>query len=193
MSAPALQAYQNGSGQVSADNLNSFIQSCDNIAQLRAFTGLPGIEVYIRGFVSANDGGQGPFYWNVAAGQTDNGTTVVVPSSAAAGAWNRSDFTAIEAIPYTLSVPTVGFNITVPNNVNAYVINPAGTLATGTFVMPAAPYDGQRLKFTSSQTVTTLTVTANTGQTVLGSPGTITATAPVEYLYVASSKTWYRI
>ena len=193
MSAPALQAYVNGSGQVSGDNLNTLVSSCDNVAQLRAFTGLPGIEVYVRGFSSINDGGQGHFYWNTAAGLVDNGTTVIVPSSAASGGWSRSDFTSIEAIPYTLSVPTVGFNITVPNNVNAYVINPAGTLASGTFVMPAAPYDGQKVKFSTSQTVTTLTVSANSGQTLIGAPSTITSIAPFTYLYTAASKTWYRI
>jgi len=193
MSAPSLSTYQNGSGQVSSDNLNTFCQTCDTIAQLRAFTGIVGIQVYVRGFSAVNDGGQGNFYWNIAGSQVDNGTTVIVPSSAATGAWNRLNFDSIPQIVYTESAPTAGFSITIPNSIGAYIIKPAGTLATGTFIMPSTPYDGQILRVSSSQIVTTLTVNANAGQTIFGAPTTISSTVPFGYIYRLADTSWYRV
>ena len=49
MSAPALTQYVQGQGAVSADGLNTFLQTCDTIAQLRSFIGTAGIQVYVRG------------------------------------------------------------------------------------------------------------------------------------------------
>jgi len=193
MSAPSLQAYANGSGQITGDNLNTFQSTCDTIAQLRAFVGLPGIQVYVRGFTAANDGGQGAFMWNASGGGTDNGTTNIVPTGAATGAWNRISFDSLVVTSYAYSVPVTGFSITIPNNLNVYIINPAGTLSTGTFITPSAPYDGQLIRITSSQTVTTLTITANSGQTVVGAPSTITSTTPFGFTYRLTNTTWYRI
>lgn len=93
MTAPALTVYTNGLSSVNADNLNTFKQTCDNVAQLRAFVGTSGIEVEIRGTATIADGGQGTFYWNATATATtnpdDNGVTNVVPSGAATGVWTR--------------------------------------------------------------------------------------------------------
>lgn len=190
MSAPALSSYINGSGQVSADNLNTFIQSCNTIAELRAFIGLPGIQIYVKGFISIADGGQGFFYWNASGGGTDNGTTNIVPSGAASGAWNRIINTLV--IPYTYLVPITGFSTTIPNYVNEIVLNPVGTLATGTIIMPATAYDGQPVRISSSQTITTLTVSANSGQSISGAPTTITSITPFGFIYRLANTTWYR-
>lgn len=90
MSAPDLSAYIQGQGSVTADNLNTFEQTCDSVANLRAFIGLPGIQVYMRGFVDPGDGGQGEFYWNAGAtGTDDGGVTTIVPSGSATGVWTR--------------------------------------------------------------------------------------------------------
>lgn len=191
MTAPALQVYVNGQGTTSGDNLNTFEQTCDNVTQLRGFTGVSGVEVYVRGFNNANDGGQGVFYWNSAGGQTDNGTTVIVPNGAATGAWNRLSFDVLDVVKYVISIPITGFNITIPNNLAAYIINPAGTLSTGAFTLPSAPYDGQRVRVSSTQTVTTLTVSASAGKSVVGAPTTMGSAAPFEMLYQASNTTWY--
>lgn len=192
MSAPALQAYANGAGAVSGDNLNTFQQTCDNVTDLRGFIGVPGINVYVRGFASADDGGQGVFYWNSAGSQTDNGTTIIAPDGAATGAWNRLSFDAQDVVTFIISVPTTGFNITIANNITEYIINPAGTLATGTFVMPSEPYNGQRIRIASTQTVTALTVSANSGQTIVGAPTTLSSSSAFEMLYQASDTKWYR-
>lgn len=190
MSAPALTAYQNGVLQVNADGLNSFVQSCDDVTQLRAFVGVPGIQVYLRGLASALDGGQGMFYWNASSIAADNGVTVIVPSGAATGAWNR--ITQVGIAIYNYLVPLTGFSATIANYVNQLILNPAGTLATGTIIMPATAYDGQVVGVSSSQTVTTLTVSANSGQSINGAPTTITAIAPFAFIYRLANTTWYR-
>lgn len=90
MTAPSLQAYIQGQGSVNADNLNTFEQTCNNVADLRAFIGLPGMQVYMRGFVDTGDGGQGEFYWNASGTGPDNGgVTTIVPNGAATGVWSR--------------------------------------------------------------------------------------------------------
>lgn len=90
MSAPTLQAYIQGQGSVNADNLNTFEQTCDNVANLRAFIGLPGMQVFMRGYVDPGDGGQGDFYWNAnGTGPDDGGVTTIVPNGAATGVWTR--------------------------------------------------------------------------------------------------------
>lgn len=90
MSVPTLSVQTNGGPGVSGDNLNTYQQTCDNMAQLRAFTGISGIQVYARGTSAIGDGGQGVFYWNVmGTAVDDNGATTVVPSGATSGEWTR--------------------------------------------------------------------------------------------------------
>src|SRR5665213_117455 len=151
MTAPALATYVNGANQVSADNLNTFMQTCNIASDLRAFGGTLGVEVYMRGFSAINDGGQGVFYWN--SGSTtadDGGVTTVVPSGSTAGAWNR--ITPLAVLTYSLQVPITGFSITIATGVNQLILNPAGTLATGTVTMPLIALDGQTVKISTEQT-----------------------------------------
>lgn len=89
MTAPQLAAQIQGQGTVSADNLNTYIQNCTNIALLRSFVGLPGMCVFIDGSVTPNDGGAGPFYWNTTSIGPDNNSTVIVPQPGVPGAWIR--------------------------------------------------------------------------------------------------------
>lgn len=65
---------------------------------------------------------------------------------------------------YDYQVLTTGFSYTFASGTQMLVINPAGTLATGTITMPAAPADGMVVTFNSSQIITALTVSANTGK-----------------------------
>lgn len=191
MSAPALTQYQNGVNQVSGDQLNTFQQWCVNVAQLKAFTGLSNMTVYIEGFVSALDGGQGLFYWNSSSNAADDGgITTVVPNGQVSGAWNRIQ--AADVLNYEYLAPLTGFSITIPNYTSLLILNPAGTLAAGTITMPAAVFDGQIVSVTSSQTISTLTYTANSGQTIIGAPTTITSTSPAKFVYRAANKTFYR-
>lgn len=89
MTAPLLTRYIQGQGSCSADNLNTFAQTCDTVAQLRAFIGTVGVEVLIRGLTAPNDGGAGAFYWNALGTGPDDGVNTIVPTGAAIGCWSR--------------------------------------------------------------------------------------------------------
>lgn len=87
--APVLTNHITGQGTVTGPILNTFEQTCDNVGQLRDFTGAPGIQVFLRGYVTPNDGGQGVFFWGSTAVGPDNGSTIIVPTGAMSGAWVR--------------------------------------------------------------------------------------------------------
>ncbi|MBB3453894.1 hypothetical protein FHT86_002150 [Rhizobium sp. BK313] len=88
---------------------------------------------------------------------------------------------------YSYQIPLTGFAITVPNFTSLLYLNPAGTLATGTLTMSATPSDGQRFCVEDTQTQTAITVSANTGQTMLTSIGLGAVTALVANTRVC----WY--
>lgn len=92
---------------------------------------------------------------------------------------------------FRYEVPLTGFSITLDNN-PVLVINPAGTLATGTVVFPTNPDDGQVIKLISTQTQTALTLTAGTNDTIANAVTALTALTAVEYSYRLANRTWYR-
>jgi len=94
MAAPQLTAYRQGQGVVSGDQLNTFESTCDTFADLRAFIGVPGLQVWARGGGAVNDGQGGPFYWN-ANGTADDGTNNIKPTGAALGCWTRLDISPL--------------------------------------------------------------------------------------------------
>ena len=59
--------------------------------------------------------------------------------------------------------------------------------------MPATPIDKQDLWISTTGTITTWTLAANTGQTVNGAPTTLAANTSVHYRYNAGSTTWFRL
>jgi hypothetical protein len=93
----------------------------------------------------------------------------------------------------SVQVPTTGFTITIANNTSTLILNPAGTLATGTITMPATPIDGQEVQITSSQTITALTVSPNASQTISNAPTTMTAGLGNKFIYHLAGTNWYRL
>ncbi len=89
MTAPALQAYVQGQGTVSADNLNTFIQTATNATMLRLLTGLPGMIVLLQGIAVENDGDGGLFYWNALGTHADDNFNYIVPEGTGTGEWER--------------------------------------------------------------------------------------------------------
>ena len=89
--------------------------------------------------------------------------------------------------------PLTGASVTILDQTTNYVINPAGIIAALTVTMPANPYDGQIINISATQTVTTLTHNANTGQTLNGALTTIGAAVTTfrAYVYDLASKTWF--
>jgi len=92
---------------------------------------------------------------------------------------------------YDYQTPTTGFSYTFAAGVNVLVMQPAGTLATGTITMPAAPADGMTITFSTTQTITALTVSPNTGQSIVRAPILFGAGSAVTYVYRLSNTTWY--
>ena len=85
-----------------------------------------------------------------------------------------------------------GAPFTFPNGVTNFFIQPTGTLAAVTITTAPNPVDGQRECFLSTQTTTSLTITANTGQTINNAPTAGVANTPICWTYMASKTTWYR-
>jgi hypothetical protein len=92
---------------------------------------------------------------------------------------------------YDYQVLTTGFSYTFAAGTQTLIINPAGTLATGTVTMPAAPADGMVITVESTQIITALTLSGNTGQSIVGVPATLFANQPLSYVYRLSNTTWY--
>ena len=93
---------------------------------------------------------------------------------------------------YYKSTPLTAFNFTFGNAIEEAAFTPSGTLSTGFIYLSAAPSDGQKNCFFSTNAVTTLTVYANTGQTINNAVTTLGANGRNCYLYSASNLTWDR-
>lgn len=98
----------------------------------------------------------------------------------------------------TLATPLTGASITTTAQTSKLLLNPAGTIAALTIVLPAGStlIDGQTLDVGSSQIVTALTLTSGTGTSIVGGPTTIAAPGGFTLAYKASSATegtWYRL
>jgi hypothetical protein len=93
---------------------------------------------------------------------------------------------------YSVQVPINGFSITIDNSVSVLIVNPAGSLSTGTITMAAIPMDGMVATIASTNTVTTLTHSPNTGQTLKNALTTLASGTTAKWTYQLSSKTWFR-
>lgn len=107
---------------------------------------------------------------------------------------------AIGAAPitYTECAAAACGSITVANDSGGVLLSYSTTIDSATVVTPASPMDGQIIRIAADHTVTSLTVSANTGQSLaVTTPTVLTAstTAPQGYsfMYVASTTKWYRI
>jgi len=92
---------------------------------------------------------------------------------------------------YDYQVLTTGFSYTFAAGTQVLLAVPAGTLATGTVTMPSTPADGMNITITSTQTITSLTVNANTGQSIVGGATSISAGGSQTFVYRLVDATWY--
>lgn len=110
------------------------------------------------------------------------------------------DVSSLGAGPTQFSVPLTGASITVAAGTRQVIVEPAGTIAALTLVMPAAAglTEGQRLGFCTTQIITALTITNGTGATVVNPPSAMAVpnllgqASCVEWVYVVSTTKWYR-
>lgn len=123
------------------------------------------------------------------AGSSGNPSTVAIPLA------------AIGVGPYSYEAPLTGVSFTVPATTRNLIIEPAGTIATHTVVLPAATalVDNQTFGLCSTQIITALTITPGTGTTVSNTmtativPAATGAAACGEWIYRQANTNWYRI
>jgi len=125
-------------------------------------------------------------------------TTVIGANTPEAGTFTQlvnTQNVATQGINY--QTPSTGFSITLNNTDAVLILDPSGTLATGTITMPASPINGQNVSISSSQTITSLTVSANAGQSIKNAPTTLTVSLTgdqgYKFIYRSANTTWYRL
>ena len=87
MAPPLPTVSAQGQGATPADQLNTYVQTVQNFAQLRSFTALNDMSVQVLGGASEGDGSQGLFWYNASSTATDDNATVIVPTGNTQGAW----------------------------------------------------------------------------------------------------------
>lgn len=97
-----------------------------------------------------------------------------------------------------LYTPGTGFNQPVPTPVAQQqwmLIQPAGTLASGTITLPlnTGTPDGTEVLVTTTQQITAFTLAPNGAANVYGAPTTLAAEDNFRMRYVQATNSWYRI
>jgi hypothetical protein len=97
-----------------------------------------------------------------------------------------------------LFTPGTGFNIAVPTPVAQQqwmLIQPAGTLASGTITLPLNTQtpDGTEVLVTTTQQITAFTLAANGAAQLYGVPTTLAAQDNFRVRFVQATNSWYRI
>ncbi len=93
---------------------------------------------------------------------------------------------------HSLQAPITGFSIVMGDNVKRLIIDPLGTLASGTVELPGSPYDSFAVTIVSTQIITTLTLNSDPGHTIKNPVTTLAAGISVTYVFSSSNNTWYR-
>ena len=94
--------------------------------------------------------------------------------------------------------PGTGFNLAVPTPVAQQqwmLIQPAGTLATGTVTLPLNTQtpDGTEVLVTTTQQITAFTLGLNGATAAYGDPTTLAAEDFFRMRFVQATNSWYRI
>jgi hypothetical protein len=105
---------------------------------------------------------------------------------------------AAPTLATSISTPGTGFNISVPTPVSQQqwmLIQPAGTLASGTVTLPLNTQtpDGTEVLVTTTQQITSFTLGANGASALYGDPSTLAAEDFFRMRFVQSTNSWYRI
>lgn len=162
---------------------------------------------------TVSSGGGGSFQGQVAVGRINVTSSTIPANGIFLPGTNRLGFTSNTTLrgefdangnfllkqamadqSYSLQVPTTGFSITIADNISSLLLNPAGTLATGTVTLPATPINGQIIRIASSQIITTLTISPNSGQTMANAfVTTLGAGSGKGFIYNLSGTTWFTL
>ena len=105
---------------------------------------------------------------------------------------------ASPTLAVNLYVPGSGFNITVPTPVSNdqwMLLQPAGTLATGTITLPlnTGVPDGTTVLITTTQEITSLTIALNGATAIFGGVTSLAAGAATAIRFYQPTNSWYQI
>jgi hypothetical protein len=105
---------------------------------------------------------------------------------------------ASPTLSVNLYVPGSGFNITVPTPVSNdqwMLLQPAGTLATGTITLPlnTGVPDGTTVLITSTQEITSLTIALNGASALFGGVTFLSAGSAASIRFYQPTNSWYQI
>jgi hypothetical protein len=105
---------------------------------------------------------------------------------------------ASPTLSVNLYVPGSGFNITVPTPVSQdqwMLLQPAGTLATGTITLPlnTGVPDGTTVLITTTQEITSLTIALNGATALYGGVTTLPAGTATAIRFYQPTNSWYQI
>lgn len=105
---------------------------------------------------------------------------------------------AAPTVATNLYTPGTGFNIALPTPVAQSqwaVIQPAGTLATGTVTLPLNTLtpDGTEVLITTTQQITAFTLALNGAAAAYGDPATLAAEDFFRMRFYQATNSWYRI
>ena len=105
---------------------------------------------------------------------------------------------ASPTLAVNLFVPGSGFNITVPTPVSEQqwmLLQPAGTLATGTITLPlnTGVPDGTTVLITTTQEITSLTIALNGASAIYGAVTSLGAGCAAVYRFYQPTNSWYNI
>ncbi len=82
--------------------------------------------------------------------------------------------------------------ITIPSNISYLLLHSIGTMTAQTITMPALPAPGMKVTILADQAITSLTINANSGQSINSPPTTMLANTAFTFFYEANSATWFR-
>jgi len=105
---------------------------------------------------------------------------------------------ASPTLAVNLFVPGDGFNITVPTPVSNdqwMLLQPAGTLASGTITLPlnTGVPDGTTVLITTTQEITSLTIALNGATAIYGAVTNLSAGSAAVYRFYQPTNSWYNI
>tara|TARA_R110002126_G_scaffold23972_1_gene83643 strand:+ start:1973 stop:2428 length:456 start_codon:yes stop_codon:yes gene_type:complete len=105
---------------------------------------------------------------------------------------------AAPTVSTNLYTPATGFNVTVPTPVSEQqwmILQPAGTLATGTITLPlnTGVPDGTQVLVTTTQIITAFTLALNGAAAAFGAPTTLAANAFFTMRFYQATNSWYRV
>jgi len=133
---------------------------------------------------------------NLAVFSPTNGDTRRLPISALLTFFQQQF--ASPTLATNVYTPGTGFNIAVPTPTAAQqwiLIQPAGTLATGTVTLPLNTLtpDGTEVLITTTQQITGFTLSLNGATAEFGAPSTLAAEDYFRMRFVQAQNSWYRI